>query len=107
VKGELNPVGIQWGGEHGPCTILFCALITVKLGAGTHPLHHEPRTFKSHIYILRLICTCSVAQALSIPTFRFRKDVELTKLFKIVYRVVFRSRRPDFRDFEKSIEARL
>jgi hypothetical protein len=64
-----------------------------------HP-HHEPRTFKSHIYALRLICTCSVAQALSITTFRFRKDAELTKLFKIAYRVAFRGRRPDFRDFK-------
>jgi hypothetical protein len=84
-----------------PCANLFCALITVKLGAGTFflpPPNHEPRTFKSHIYTLRLICACSVAQALSITTFRFRKDVELTKLFKIVYRVVFRGRTPDFRD---------
>jgi hypothetical protein len=62
--------------------------------------HHEPRTFKSYIYTVRLICTRSVAQALSMTAFRFRKDVELTKLFKIAYRVVFRGRRPDFRDFK-------
>ena len=64
------------------------------------PPHHEPRTFKSHIYTLRLICTCSVAQALSTATFRTQKDVELTKLFKIAHRVVFRGRRTDFRDFK-------
>jgi hypothetical protein len=64
------------------------------------PPHHEPRTFKSHIYTLRLICTCSVAQALSASTFRTQKDVKLTKLFKIAHRVVFRGRRTDFRDFK-------
>ena len=64
------------------------------------PPHHERRTCKSHIYTLRLICTCSAAQVLSITTFRFWKDVELTKLFKIACRVVFRGRRPDFRDFK-------
>jgi hypothetical protein len=79
---------------------LFYAVIMQKLGVGTSPHHHEPRTFKSRIYTLRLICTCLVAQALSITTFGFRKDVELTKLFKITYRVVFRGRRPDFRDFK-------
>jgi hypothetical protein len=81
---------------------LFYANVIVKLGAGTFflPPPPEPRSFKSHIYTLRLICTCSVAQALSITTFRFRKDVELTKLFKIAYRVVFRGRRTDFRDFK-------
>jgi hypothetical protein len=82
--------------------VLFYSEIMQKLGAGTFflPPHHEPRTFKSYIYAVRLICTRSVAQALSMTAFRFRKDVELTKLFKIAYRVVFRGRRPDFRDFK-------
>jgi hypothetical protein len=76
----------------------FCQSLAPELFSP--PPNHEPRTFKSHIYTLRLICTCSVAQALSTATFRTQKDVELTKLFKIAHRVVFRGRRTDFRDFK-------
>jgi hypothetical protein len=82
---------------------LFCAEIMLKLGARTFilpPPFKLPRTFKSHTYAIKPICTYSIAQDLFTAIFESRKDVKLTKLFKIDHRVVYRGRKADFYYFE-------
>jgi hypothetical protein len=83
--------------------ICFCAEIMLKLGARTFilpPPFKLPRTFKSHTYAIKPICTYSIAQDLFTAIFESRKDVKLTKLFKIDHRVVYRGRKADFYYFE-------
>jgi hypothetical protein len=79
--------------------VLFCAEIMLKLGARTFilpPPFKLPRTFKSHTYAIKPICIYSIAQDLFTAIFESRKDVKLTKLFKLDHRVVYRGRKADF-----------